>query len=134
MSEAVERMRTFLDTLNGPEPLRAYDGLFADSAVRHGFGSAGDLAEIKRLDAEFFKAFPDHHREIVLIFGDERHVASIVEFSGTWLDTYSGFPPNRKRFHVQGMNVFRFDDAGNVIEVWQAGDTVSLLRQLGLMQ
>jgi steroid delta-isomerase-like uncharacterized protein len=134
MTTAVQRIRTFLETLNGPDALRAYDGLFAASAVRHGFGSAGGLDDIMSTDENFFRAFPDHHREIHLVFGDEQHVATLIDFSGTWRDTYNGFPPNGKRFRVQGLSIYRFDDNGQVVEIWQSGDTVSLLRQLGIMQ
>jgi predicted ester cyclase len=134
MADTVERVRRHLEMLNGPDAEHAYDGLFADDAVRHGFGSAGDLVQIRSTDLAFFRAFPDHHREIQLVFGDDKHVATIVEFSGTWQDSYNGFPPNGNRFSVQGLNIFRFDDTEHVVEVWQSGDTVSLLRQLGIMQ
>jgi predicted ester cyclase len=133
MATPVERVRTFLETLNGPNWRDAYDGLFDPSTVRHGFGSGGDLDEILRVDGTFFEAFPDHHREIKLVFGDERHVCSLIEFSGTWQHDYSGFPPNGNRFRVEGMSIFRFE-GDRIVEAWQSGDTVSLLRQLGIMQ
>jgi steroid delta-isomerase-like uncharacterized protein len=134
MSDHVERVRAHFDVLNGPNAMSAYDGLYAESVVRHGFGSAGDLDEIRRVDENFFRAFPDHHRELRIIFGDDRYVATLINFSGTWREPYNGFPPNGKRFQVEGLNIYRFDDRGHVVEVWQSGDTVSLLRQLGIMQ
>jgi steroid delta-isomerase-like uncharacterized protein len=134
LPDPVERVRKHIEMLNGPDWNRAYDGLFAPGAIRRGFGSAGGLDEIMKVDENFFRAFPDHHRDVVLAFGDEHHVAAIVRFSGTWQEPYNGFPPNGRRFEVEGMNVFRFDDDDQVVEVWQSGDTVSLLRQIGLMQ
>jgi predicted ester cyclase len=133
MVTPVERVRVHLETLNGPQWRDAYDGFFDPATIRRGFGSGGDLDEIKRIDSTFFEAFPDHHREIKLLFGDDEHVCALIEFSGTWQHDYSGFPPNGNRFSVEGMNIFRFDH-DRVVEVWQSGDTVSLLRQLGIMQ
>jgi steroid delta-isomerase-like uncharacterized protein len=134
MSNHVDRIRAFLEMLNGPDAEHAYDGLFSESTVRHGFGSAGDLDEIRRIDATFFRAFPDHHRELRIIFGADEHVATLINFTGTWREQYNGFPPNGKCFNVEGLNIYRFDDSGQVVELWQSGDTVSLLRQLGIMQ
>ena len=134
MTNHVERIRAHLEKLNGPDAERAYDGLFAESAIRHGFGSAGDLDEILYIDASFFRAFPDHHRELRIIFGDDEHVATLIDFTGTWREPYNGFPANGNQFRVEGLNIYRFDANDNVVEVWQSGDTVSLLRQLGIMQ
>ena len=84
MPERIKSMvRRLVETINsGGEPV-AVDELFAPRAERR----------VKRLFAEFRKAFPDWREEIVALVAEKDTIASRFRCSGTHLGEFQGEAP-----------------------------------------
>jgi steroid delta-isomerase-like uncharacterized protein len=89
-------------------------------------GAAG----AKQLATQLRTAFPDvqiTHRES-LVSGDR--VAILWTSDSTHRGDYFGVPPSGKRIHLQGIDLFHFQD-GKITEVWVEYDNLSVLQQMG---
>jgi predicted ester cyclase len=79
----------------------------------------------------FTAAFPDQHYEFqdIIAEGDKVVIGGI--YSGTHKGEFMGQPPTGKRFSIVEIDIFRIED-DKVVEHWDAADTASMARQLGL--
>lgn len=104
---------------------------YADAFVGHGgnvtFTHADGLAEAKGWRA----AFPDLRVSVDLIVAEGDLVAVRWTARGTNTGTGNGIPATGRRAEVSGTTVFRFAN-GEIAEEWTSGDTLGLLKQLGL--
>lgn len=104
---------------------------YTDDFVGHGgartFRHADGLAEAKG----WRSAFPDLHVEVDLTVAQNDLVSVRWTARGTNTGNGNGIQATGKRVKVSGTTVFRFVD-GAIAEEWTAGDTLGLLRQLGL--
>jgi predicted ester cyclase len=113
--------------------LAAVDSYFAIDYVDHAPlpeqapGSAG----YKEALATIRSAFPDLHfiLEDILCEGDK--VALHYTMQGTHRGQFMGIPPTGKPFSVTGMINVRIAE-GKVVERWANGDTLGLMKQLGV--
>jgi steroid delta-isomerase-like uncharacterized protein len=76
--------------------------------------------------------FPDFTLTIddTVVEGDR--VAVRLTFTGTHRGGFYGMPATGKSFSISAMAVARLADA-KIVEWWQIGDTLGLLRQIGAM-
>ncbi len=77
-------------------------------------------------------AFPDWRVDIAdLVLGEElvavRWVGTV-----THQGPFYGIPPTGRRIRVSGINLYRIAD-GRVYEEWEQTDSLSMLRQLGVL-
>ena len=77
-------------------------------------------------------AFPDLEFKLNDIIAEEDKSVHVWTMTGTHLGDFKGFPPTKKKFSVQGSLVESFKD-GKSVESWSYYDTVSILKQLGLV-
>ena len=124
MSEAHKDMvRRMVDAINEGEEEETVDVLFAP-------GVAG---RVRRLFAEFRRAFPDWREEIVELVADEDAVAGRFRCSGTHLGEFLGEPATGKRMEVEEVFFLRVEE-GRFVDFWALEDSLGRMRQLGLLQ
>ena len=76
-------------------------------------------------------AFPDLSVAVDLVVAENDLVAVRWTARGTNTGTGNGIPATGRKVQISGTAIFRFEN-GKIAEEWTAGDTLSLMRQLGL--
>jgi steroid delta-isomerase-like uncharacterized protein len=80
----------------------------------------------------FRTAFPDLHMTVDHAVAEGDLVAVRWTARGTNTGEGNGIPATGRRVQISGMALFRFED-GAIAEEWTSGDTLGLMRQLGLL-
>ncbi len=115
-------VRRVVEAINAGEEAAAVDDLFAPRAARR----------VKRLFAEFRKAFPDWREEIVQLVAEGDTVAGRFGCSGTHRGEFLGEAPTGKRMAVEEVFFLRAED-GRFVDFWALEDSLGRMRQLGLL-
>lgn len=109
--------------------------VFADEYVRHDLrptqAAPGPLGQAQIARA-FREAFPDLQWRLDLIVAEGDLVAARWTASGTHTGAWAGIPPTGRWAEFSGVNIFRFDPAGKVVEIWNHRDDLGLNEQLGV--
>lgn len=105
-----------------------YTSNFIGHAGNGSFTREHGLAEAKG----WRQAFPDLKMNIDLIVAENDLVAVRWTATGTNSGTGNGLPATGKFVKVTGQATFRFVD-GKIAEEWAIGDTLGIMRQLGLL-
>ena len=92
------------------------------------FTRAASLAEARG----WRQAFPDLRMNIDLMLAENDLVAVRWTATGTNSGTGNGLPATGKSVKVSGQATFRFVD-GKIAEEWASGDTLGIMKQLGLL-
>ena len=78
-------------------------------------------------------AIPDTHwtTEEVLVEGNK----AVERWSATGTNTGSlmGMPPTGKSASVTGINIFRWDNNGKIVETWGNWDQLGMMQQFGII-
>jgi len=123
MPEQIKSMvRRLVMAINAGGEAVAVDELFAPRAARR----------VKRLFAEFRTAFPDWREEVVALVAEEGTVAGRFRCSGTHLGEFLGEPPTGRRMEVEEVFFLRVEE-GKFVDFWALEDSMSRMRQLGLL-
>jgi steroid delta-isomerase-like uncharacterized protein len=108
--------------------------VFAEDYVRHDLrpttvapGAAGQA----RIAEQFRQAFPDLEWHVDLVLAEGDLVAARWTATGTNSGSWGGQPATGKRATFSGVNIFRFDEHGKVVEIWNHRDDLGLMEQLG---
>jgi steroid delta-isomerase-like uncharacterized protein len=108
--------------------------VFAADYIRHDLrptqAAPGPMGQA-RIAEQFRRAFPDLQWRIDLILGDADLVAARWTASGTHSGRWGEVEPTGKRAEFSGVNIFRFNTAGKVAEIWNHRDDLGLMEQLG---
>ena len=111
------------------------DELISDDFVDHvelpgleGTGRARYLASVRIVH----NAFSDYNEEIEVIVADDDMAVSYARITGTHDGDLMGLAPTGCRVDFRAMGILRFAD-GQVIERWGVGDSLTEMRQLGLL-
>jgi predicted ester cyclase len=115
-------VRRLVEAINTGDEPEAVDELFAPRAARR----------VKRLFAEFRRAFPDWREEIVTLVAEENAVAGRFRCSGTHRGQFLGEAPTGRRMEVEEVFFLRAED-GKFIDFWALEDSMGRMRQLGLL-
>ena len=115
-------VRRLVEAINAGEEQAVVEELFAPRAARR----------VKRLFAEFRKAFPDWHEEIVQLVAEADAVAGRLPCSGTHRGEFLGEAPTHKRMDVEEVFFLRAED-GKFVDFWGLEDSLGRMRQLGLL-
>jgi steroid delta-isomerase-like uncharacterized protein len=109
--------------------------VFADDYLRHDLrptqaapGAAGQA----RIAEAFRHAFPDLQWRVDLVLAEHDLVAARWTASGTHSGAWGDLAPTGKRAEFSGVNIFRFNDQGRVVEIWNHRDDLGLIEQLGV--
>jgi predicted ester cyclase len=123
MPEQIKSMvRRLVKAINAGGEAVAVDELFAPRAAR----------KVKRLFAEFRRAFPDWREEIVVLVAEGDTVAGRFRCSGTHLGEFLGEAPTGRRMEVEEVFFLRAED-GKFVDFWALEDSMGRMRQLGLL-
>lgn len=79
-----------------------------------------------------FAAFPDLQFDILRMVAEGDLVAVHWTSHGTASDQAAGGGAEGKKVEIQGISIFRYDEAGKVVGSWDIVDRLTMLRQLGL--
>lgn len=101
---------------------------FIGHAGNSTFTREGGLNEAKG----WRQAFPDLKMHIDVILAENDLVAVRWTATGTNTGTGNGIPATGKPVRATGQATFRFVD-GKIAEEWATGDTIGIMRQLGLL-
>lgn len=117
------------------QPDRVGD-FYSAEHVRHDASLPEDLIGLEALQGHVEgqrRAFPDGRLELneILVEGDR--FALRWNFSGTHQGGFAGIPPTGRKVTMGGLSVGRVAD-GKIAEVWESGDLLAVLRQLGVMR
>lgn len=104
-----------------------YTNDFVGHAGNGTFTRANGLAEAKG----WRQAFPDLKMNVDLIVAENDLVAVRWTARGTNTGSGNGLPATGKSVTATGQATFRFVD-GKIAEEWASGDTVGIMKQLGL--
>jgi predicted ester cyclase len=77
-------------------------------------------------------AFPDLHMHVDLILAEADLVSVRWTARGTNSGSGNGLPATGKSAQVTGTTIFRIQD-GEIAEEWTSGDSLGLMKQLGLL-
>ena len=80
----------------------------------------------------FVTGFPDLRLTVVESAGEGDLVAQMIHFEGTHTGDFQGLPPTHRKVTFSGLELNRFVD-GRVAEHWFQLDSLTLLRQLGIV-
>jgi predicted ester cyclase len=115
-------VRRLVEAINAGAEEVAVEELFAPTAARR----------IKRLFADFRRAFPDWQEEIVQLVAEGDAVAGRFRCSGTHRGEFLGEAPTQKRMDVEEVFFLRAED-GKFVDFWALEDSMGRMRQLGLL-
>jgi predicted ester cyclase len=114
------------------------DGAFKDAdkdIVDYGDGS---MAPIKGLDSVkaglkmMLAAVPDWKGSDFMAVADGDYVMVYGTWSGTWKNDLMGMKPTGKSFKVKDVDIFKFNDAGKIIEHRSVQSMNEIARQTGM--
>lgn len=133
--ENIKLVRKLFDlfNVNDLKRLNAFDELFApnmkfhDPAVMH---PKNGLSNVKELESDYIKAFPNKKTVIDNIMSAEDQVIVQWTSTGTYKGPFHGFDPNNKSFKISGISIYRIEN-NKIAEVWQSWDRYGLMEQIG---
>jgi steroid delta-isomerase-like uncharacterized protein len=105
-----------------------YTSDFVGHAGNGTFTRESGMAEAKG----WRQAFPDLRMNVDLILAENDLVSVRWTATGTNTGTGNGLPATGKAVKITGQATFRFKD-GKIAEEWASGDTLGIMRQLGLL-
>lgn len=122
-------VQELVDALNDHDLDAAY-GLYVPEASHLGQPRPADGLEAMRVvDAEFFDAFPDHHRHIEQLITQDEAVAVHLLLSGTHTGPLPGVRPTGRRVSFAVCNILEIRD-GRILSMRQFYDAAQIARQL----
>jgi len=89
-------------------------------------------ADVKRMVGSVHSAFSDTSFVVDDLIGEGDIVAFRFTLTGVHTGIFDGIPPTGKRFALTGMDFIRIANS-KLVELWSNQDTLSLLRQLGVV-
>lgn len=128
--EAMSLAKAYFAAFNDAD-VAALDALLAANYSHHG-------AVVARQDRELHKerlrvnaaAFPDGYYDVQDLFAEGDLVVARWVFTGTLQGPYGGVEPKGQPVAVRGVHIHRVA-CGQIVETWNSGDALGLLRQIG---
>lgn len=93
-------------------------------------GPTKDFAAYRGMSADFIRAFPDLHFEVVHVISQGDLAAGTLVITGTNTGPFRGHAPTGKSVKVEGRPWARVR-GGKVVEFWQLFDELGMMQQLG---
>ncbi len=127
--------RAFDSMTEGPKAFEAeHDAIYDPSLAGHFAGMPLVGIEMHRqFGLATFDAFPDLVRTVEDMVAEGDKVVARWTSTGTHAGLFMGIPPTGKTIMTSGITVFRFNDAGRIVEEWSESDMVGMLQQVGAM-
>lgn len=80
----------------------------------------------------WFAAIPDLKGDNIMAAADGDHVMVCGDWSGTWKNDFMGMKATGKSFKVKDVDIFKFNDAGKIIEHRSVQSHETMDRQTGM--
>ncbi len=121
----------FTQFFDGPQ-LNIANEIFAPNFVSH-LPLAPDLnlESFKAYVAGFYEAAPDFQQVVNQIIVAKDRLILYVTYVGTHKGPLFGIPATGKPVAMNGIGIFRFNEAGLAVENWAVIDVVGMLAQIG---
>lgn len=133
-----ETIRSFIIDVYNNGNVGAVDILFAPGYIRRPGDTDANAFKIAALS--FWAAMPDLQASVEVILEDtiSRTVAARFRLKGTFTNEYIApdtlpLQPNNQPVEVVVNVIYRFDEAGQIVEEWDGFDNLRFLGQLGLI-
>lgn len=97
-----------------------------------GSGRPMGLDSIKTTIASWFKAFPDYRVEDARTVSDGEWVMVWGDWKGTWKGDFMGQKANGKDFKVNDVDIFRFNDKGQITEHHNIQPLSGIVEKVGM--
>ncbi|HXL55122.1 MAG TPA: ester cyclase [Chitinophagaceae bacterium] len=113
------------------------NAVFKDAApdfVDYGDGStppAKGIDSSKALLQSFITAFPDMKGENLMAIAEGDHVAVFGDWSGTFKGKMMGMKPTNKSFKMKDVDLFTFNDKGQITEHHSVQSMTTIMMQVG---
>jgi predicted ester cyclase len=105
---------------------------YADSFEIKGLGKGPNAA---KLNSEgYLKAFPDLQVRIIELIAEGDLVMARCEATGTQKGEMGGIPATGKVGKIAHWTINRFNEEGKIVESWNLNDTMSMMKQLGILK
>ena len=108
------------------------DAFFAPDFVGHTPTGDTNFERHKQHRAALYTAFPDLNWIIEDMIAERDKVVVRFRASGTQKGAFQGIPPTERQIIMTGVAIYRIAE-GKLIEDWAFMDTLSIMRQLGVI-
>ena len=105
---------------------------YAESHENKGIGKGPKAYEAYALG--FRKTFPDLNVRIIELIAEGDVVMARCEASGTQTGSIGEIPATGKTGKIAHWTINRFDEEGKITESWNLNDSISMMRQLGILK
>ncbi len=140
--EASERRETtitlavadIVDAYNTQHFIAAFKD-YSPDVIDYGDGTGRPIKgidSVRKLNLEFFGSFTNFKGEDVHIAVDGDLAMVWAKWSATWSKDFSGQKATGKSFHVQDVDVFKFNKSGKIIEHHSTQPLSSVASQVGM--
>lgn len=125
--------RRFFEEVVNKQNVAAVDKLLSPNMVAHILPPEIPPTRdgVKIFTGALFTAFPDAHATIMDQIAEGDKVTVRLTLTGTHKGMFNGIPPTGKKFEIQAIDVWRYDN-GKGTEVWGGPDPMKIMQQLGL--
>lgn len=113
-----------------------YDQLFSKNVQLYGPASGQivkGLSALKRVDREYYRAYPDAKFKIEKLFGHDDEVIVRWTCKGIYKKGYRAIAPKKENFCIWGLSIYRIT-RGKIQEIRQFWDRLGILEQIGEIQ
>lgn len=111
----------------------ALNAIIAPNFLAHLPGMEPLTLEVFNQMAQVFeKGFSDTHHDIEDQLSDGDRVATRLTWRGKHTGEFQGIAPTNREVKMRVMSIIRVEN-GKIAEIWDVGDSMSMMRQLGAM-
>jgi predicted ester cyclase len=112
-----------------------------DSAFAPGFVDHEELPGVSGNGIELPKAFvqmshqgfPDFHMEVLHVIGEGDMACAHFRLTGTHGGEFMGIPATGRSVDIEGIDLVKLSDSGQITEHWGVSQEMQMMRQLGLI-
>ena len=105
---------------------------YAESHEIKGIGKGPKAVEASALG--YRKTFPDLNIRIIELIAEGDLVMARCEATGTQKGEMNGIPATGKMGKIAHWTINRFNEEGKITESWNLNDTMSMMKQLGVIK
>jgi predicted ester cyclase len=106
-----------------------------NDAIEYGDGSMDPVKgrdSVRKWMVAWHAAIPDLKGDNIMAAADGDHVMVCGDWSGTWKNDFMGMKATGKSFKLKDVDIFKFNDAGKIIEHRNIQSNEVMARQLGM--
>ena len=129
--DSKDLIRRYIETWNRGD-IEALADFWSRDMVHHTRTKKQGYEEVKKIVADFAKAFPDLQFRLDDIVCEGDRVATRMSANATHLGSYMGLPPTGKKISCSVMGVARVV-GDKIAEHWGVTDELMIMAQIGML-